>query len=208
MAHIVATRSAKEAPYSPVGWSKCGDCEYKPRCWQAAEDNRDIARVAGVDQSLAITLRAQGVTTPEQLLESFDEPKLSALPRPWGKKQRPVGDKASRRILLMARVLTSGKLQVLQQPVIPEHPNYVMFDLEGLPPFLDALDKIYLWGTKVYGSNGSTVRTATAGFGPDGDRDGWFTFLEHAREIFAQHGDIPFVHCYMENGRASCRERV
>jgi predicted RecB family nuclease len=33
-----------------------------------------------------------------------------------------------------------------------------------------------------------------AGFGDDGDRQGWEMFLANAATIFAQHGDIPFVH--------------
>jgi len=30
-----------------------------------------------------------------------------------------------------------------------------MFDLEGLPPFLDELDRIYLWGVQVFGESPS-----------------------------------------------------
>ena len=35
---------------------------------------------------------------------------------------------------------------------------------------------------------------ATAGVGPDGDRQGWSDFLEKAKTIFNEYGDIPFVH--------------
>ena len=34
----------------------------------------------------------------------------------------------------------------------------------------------------------------TSGFGADGDREGWEKFLETADAIFAEYGDIPFVH--------------
>jgi hypothetical protein len=36
-------------------------------------------------------------------------------------------------------------------PLIEQGPNYVMFDLEGMPPQLDELEKIYLWGMQVFG---------------------------------------------------------
>ena len=69
-----------------------------------------------------------------------------------------------------------------------------MFDLEGLPPQLDELEKIYLWGMQVFGERPGEFRAATAGFGRDGDREGWFAFLAEAAQLFAEHGDIPFVH--------------
>ena len=69
-----------------------------------------------------------------------------------------------------------------------------MFDLEGLPQQLDELEKIYLWGMQVFGERPGPFRAATAGFGRGGDRDGWDAFLAEAEAIFAEHGDIPFVH--------------
>jgi predicted RecB family nuclease len=33
-----------------------------------------------------------------------------------------------------------------------------------------------------------------AGFGEDGDRQGWFQFLENSERIFRKYGDIPFIH--------------
>ena len=69
-----------------------------------------------------------------------------------------------------------------------------MFDLEGMPPHLDEIENIYLWGMQVFGENPSEFMPAVAGFGPDGDRDGWLAFLENAKKVFETHGDIPFVH--------------
>ena len=69
-----------------------------------------------------------------------------------------------------------------------------MFDLEGLPPQLDELEKIYLWGMQVFGENPGKFMPAVAGFGEDGDREGWHMFLENARNILNQYGDIPFIH--------------
>jgi hypothetical protein len=80
--------------------------------------------------------------------------------------------------------MASGKESLLQVPQIPEHDNYVMFDLEGLPPHLDELEKIYLWGLQVFGKNPGFYQAALAGFGMDGDRQGWNEFLVIAREIF------------------------
>lgn len=69
-----------------------------------------------------------------------------------------------------------------------------MFDLEGLPPQLDELEKVYLWGLQVYGQHPGPYQAATAGLGPDGDRKGWEDFLQLAGNIFTEYGDVPFVH--------------
>ena len=60
LGRIVAARNAPEEPYSPVGWTKCGGCRYNTRCWRLAESTQDVARVAKVDQGLALALREQG----------------------------------------------------------------------------------------------------------------------------------------------------
>jgi len=180
-------------PYIPVGWSKCNDCGFYNHCWPRAQENRDVAIVAGVDQGMACALREQGIETIEQLLESFTEEELADFSRPWGKKSRRVG-KDSAMILRMARAMASGKEIVIQTPAIPAHTNYVMFDLEGLPPQLDETEKIYLWGMQVFGEQPSEFIAATAGFGEEGDRQGWEDFLSKAKVIFDRYGDIPFVH--------------
>jgi predicted RecB family nuclease len=69
-----------------------------------------------------------------------------------------------------------------------------MFDLEGLPPQLDELQKVYLWGMQVFGETPSPYISSTAGFGVDGDRQGWEEFLTKGSAIFDAYGDIPFVH--------------
>ena len=56
-----------------------------------------------------------------------------------------------------------------------------MFDLEGMPPQLDELDKIYLWGAQVFGENPSEFKVALSGFGADGDRKGWIAFDKSCR---------------------------
>jgi predicted RecB family nuclease len=104
-----------------------------------------------------------------------------------------VGPQAER-ILASAGAFATGGPIVLKAPAIPDHPSYVMFDLEGLPPQLDELEKIYLWGLQVFGDDPAPYRAATAGFGPSGDRDGWEAFLREAEAILAEHGDVPFVH--------------
>ena len=90
--------------------------------------------------------------------------------------------------------MCSGKERTLGTPAVPIHDNYVMFDLEGMPPHLDELEKIYLWGMKVYGKQPSRFMGVTAGFGVDGDREGWEGFLTAAKKVFDEYGDVPFVH--------------
>lgn len=90
--------------------------------------------------------------------------------------------------------MSEGKEIMIQLPSIPDYPNYVMFDLEGLPPQLDELEKSYLWGMRVFGDEKSDFMPAVAGFGQEGDEEGWRIFLNKAEFIFDKYGDIPFVH--------------
>jgi len=190
---VLGSARATNEPYSPVGWTKCNGCGYRDRCWPAAESRRDVALVQGVDQGLAVALRGEGITTYDQLLEGFDERRLVELKRPYGTTMRKVGT-AAVSILRNARALASGKEIVIQPPAVPRFPDYVMFDLEGLPPQLDETERIYLWGMQVYGGKPSDYLANVAGFGPGGDRQGWEDFLSQAKRLFDEYGDMPFVH--------------
>ena len=97
-------------------------------------------------------------------------------------------------ILRSAEALLTKSETVLARPAIPEHDHYVMFDLEGMPPQLDELGKIYLWGTQVFGKTQGEFLPAVAGFGDGGDRAGWDQFLANAKAVFQQFGNLPFVH--------------
>lgn len=193
LARILALKSAESEPYSAVGWTKCGDCGFHARCWPQAEAGRDVALVDGVDQGLAVTLRAHGVDTFDQLLAEFDEERLAGFQRPWGARTQRVGRRAES-ILRMASAMSSGEETVLAAPAVPALANYVMFDVEGLPPQLDELDKVYLWGLQAFGDDPGEFQAATAGFGLDGDREGWSAFLAIARAVLDRYGDLPFVH--------------
>jgi predicted RecB family nuclease len=179
--------------YEPVGWSKCGPCGYNERCWNKAEQNSDVALLPDVDQSLARTLNGIGARTRSELLNSFDVVRLSELKRPFGNGEQRVGKRAER-ILQFAEAMERKEETMLATPLIPSLPNYAMFDLEGMPPHLDELDKIYLWGVQVFGDDPSEFMKAVSGFGADGDRKGWLAFLANARKVFEIYGDVPFVH--------------
>jgi hypothetical protein len=72
-----------------------------------------------VDQNLARTLNAAGVTSAQQLLATFDAKRLSELKRPWDDRQQKVGKKAEK-VLMFAEVLCSGKERILGPAVIPK----------------------------------------------------------------------------------------
>lgn len=190
---IIEISLAKDEPLSPVGWTKCGGCGFNPRCWTSAVERKVAAIVPGVDQGLATALYEKGVQTIDDLLKTYNEASLSEVQKPWGKSTQKVG-KAAVKIMQSARALASGKEEVLQQPSIPSSENYVMFDLEGLPPQLDDLEKVYLWGVQVFGKKPSTYTGKIAAVGEKGDQVGWQGFLETAKGIFEAYGDIPFVH--------------
>jgi len=190
---IYAMSNQAAEPYSPVGWSKCGGCGFHDRCWKRAEDQQDVALVFDLDQGTALQLHAEGITTISDLLKSHTEETLAEFKRPYGRRMQKVG-KNAKRILLQATAMVSKTDQLIAPPALPKSENLVMFDLEGLPPQLDELDKVYLWGTQVYGKNPGKYFPALAGFGSDGDREGWLQFLRNCRSIFDMHGDIPFIH--------------
>lgn len=190
---ILHLKQAATEPYSPVGWTKCLGCGFYGRCWPRAERGREVALVSGVDQGLARALHRDGIRTIDDFLARFDEGRLAEYQRPWGKGTQRVGKRAAA-ILRNAGALAAGKEIWLHLPDFPVTPNYVMFDIEGLPPQLDELEKIYLWGLQVYGERPSRYQAATAGFGVDGDRHGWEGFLAMTKGIFAEYGDLPFVH--------------
>lgn len=182
-----------DEPYSPVGWSKCASCGFRSRCWKIAEEMNDVALVYELDQGTAIALKQQGVTSIQDLLKRFSTNSLAELKKPRGKQMVRVGVVAER-ILLQAEALKSKKENLIAPLNLPTAENMVMFDLEGLPPQFDELDKAYLWGTQVYGKRPGKFIAALAGFGAEGDREGWEQFLKNSKTIFNDYGDIPFIH--------------
>ena len=185
--------SSTVAPYSPVGWSKCQGCGFSGICWDVSVKNNDVALVYGVDQNLARVFKDKGILTINDLVSNFDEATLSELKRPWGKSLRKVG-KGAPRILLQAKAMKEKKNRLLGKVNLPDNSNLVMFDIEGIPSFLDEFEKIYLWGLKVYGDNPSSFLPAISQIEADGDKKGWVQFLQNCQDIFDRYGDIPFVH--------------
>jgi predicted RecB family nuclease len=191
---LVRLKRLTQEPYEPVGWTKCNTgCGFRDYCWPKAEAAKDVALVYGVDQGLAVELHNRGVASIGQLLGEFDAERLSEVKRPSGTTMKRVGNGAGM-ILRRAQVMVSGHEVLLAPPTIPQSENYVMFDLEGMPPHLDDLDKIYLWGMQVFGTSQGEFIPALAEFGEGGDRQGWNEFLTKADAIMRQFGDIPFVH--------------
>ena len=191
--NILSMRMSETEPYSPVGLSKCKECGFYDVCWNKAESEHNVAVVEGVDQNIAIALREEGIITVGQLLTSYDTSSLSELKHQKGDKLVRVGKKA-KTILLHAQSIEHGQEILLQSPNIPEVRNFVMFDLEGLPPLLDDSEKIYMWGMQVFGEQPSDYLGVVTGFESDDDLRGWEEFLAKAKWIFDNYGQIPFVH--------------
>jgi predicted RecB family nuclease len=189
---IKSAQDLQEEPYCPVGWSDCQQCGYFERCWRAAEESRDPALLPGVDKGLAVKLHEIGMKTIEDIAQ-MDSISLSELRRPWGKGMQKVGKKADS-IIKHANALIAGNVIIVGKLYLPESRNYVIFDIEGVPPMLDEMNKIYLWGFQVFGEDKSEFIYSLADYGDEGDRDGWFGFLENCRKIFDKYGDLPFIH--------------
>ncbi len=203
---IAAIKQLSSEPYSPVGWSKCSQCRFFDRCWPLAEQRQDVAIVPDVNVALAGALRDEGVKTIEDLITQFDEERLSEFKILVGAQSKRVGKKAAT-ILKAAQAISSGKEELVQPPDIPQYASYAMFDLEGIPPQLEKEDRIYLWGIQVFGDRAGVYRGAVAGFGEDGDRQGWEDFLGHASAVLEEYGDLPFVH-WSDYERTNVRKYV
>jgi predicted RecB family nuclease len=193
LGHLLETIQNGDHRYEPVGWSKCGGCGYRDKCWAEAEAVSDVSLILGVDQGLARKLHELGIDSTEVLLANFDAEKLGKLKRPYGKRQQKVG-KTAERILQRAEAMRTKSEAVVTRPILPAGPNWVMFDLEGMPPHLDEMEKVYLWGMQVFGEHPSGYIASVSDFGLGGDRDGWIDFLGKAKRLFEDYGDIPFVH--------------
>ena len=100
----------------------------------------------------------------------------------------------SRILIAHARAHSSGKHVPISTPGLPPGKNFAIFDIEGLPPHLDELDKIYLWGIQVFGQTPGPYLVAFTNFGHNGDRQGWLDFLKNCKRVFDLYGDLPFLH--------------
>jgi predicted RecB family nuclease len=192
LSEIGEIQRQSEAPYDPVGWSKCQPCGFFQQCWKRAEDANDLALVPEVDTGLVRVLRGSGIRTIRQLA-ALDETYLSQVKRPRGARMQRVGRKAAF-IMRQAVALEKKRELIIGKLELPSTKNFAIFDIEGLPPHLDETDKIYLWGLQVFGESPSGFIPAVSGFTRDGDRQGWFKFLDNCAGLFADYGNLPLVH--------------
>ena len=194
VATVVAAKAADRDPGCLVKWSSRTSCPYFDRCWNEAVSRGDVVTVPGVTRALAATLAEQGIATVGELLDRMDAGTLAAVEVPRGDRQVKVGSRAVR-ILRQAKALQRGRPILHGRLDLPDQSTVVMFDLEGVPPIGDEPGGIYLWGIQVMGEQPGTYEPVFAGDGPEGDAEGWFSFLQRAEQIFDALGsDTPFVH--------------
>ena len=187
-------RLSDPAVYEPVGLTKCRGCGYETRCWSAAEAARDVALLPRVDQDRARDLHARGIPSIDALAAAVDDPDHRDYF--WTGKRRPRHkDFVGPLLASVTAHLENRQVPLDDAPALPVGPSFAILDLEGLPPYIDDLDRIYLWGVKVRGERPSGYLAARAGFGADGDREGWSEFLGLAARLFDQYGpDLRFIH--------------
>lgn len=201
---ILDIREQTDEPWEAVGWSKCLTCSFHDHCWAQAESEHATGLVPDLDQNLGRKLREEeGIETYPALLDQLDASELAAIKKRNKGADDPRTLASARRILENAGALrekspllrASASPMVATNRVLLSKPNYVMFDLEGIPPDIDQdWDKVYLWGLQVFGEDEGNFRYALAGFEEEGDRQGWETFLAIARSLLDEHPGICFVH--------------
>jgi uncharacterized protein len=185
-------RAADPVAYEPVGLSKCGGCGYEGRCGDEARAARDVSLLPSVDQKKARTLHTRGITSIDRIPAAIDGADHRDIF--WqGKKNPRITDTAAR-LRRFAEAFLTGRPVVIETPALPDPARCVYLDLEGLPPYLDELEKIYLWGIKDYRGDAPRFSPALADFGPQGDRAGWERFLAIAAGLLAATPDLKFIH--------------
>lgn len=201
---ILRIRNRATEPWEPVGWSKCQPCSFKEHCWPRAEEERETGIVPDVSQRLCRKLRdREEIETYPDLLDRLDAPALAAIKNESAGPDDQANLASAKRILENASALLAGEPRLRQSATpIPKadrtllsDPSYVMFDLEGVPPDInEEWEKVYLWGVQVFGEKAGDFQAALAGFGEDGDEQGWVEFLDIARRLLDDHPGIKFVH--------------
>jgi predicted RecB family nuclease len=191
--------SLPSEPFEVVGWSKCQGCDFTDHCWDRAVAAREPGTIPDVDVGMGVAFNDMGVLTFDQIPVNFDEAALADFERPRGRDRvQRVGPVAAARVLRNVEAHDQGTPIVFAEPQIPEHDYYVMFDLEGIPPDQTRPEIVYLWGMQAYPADGSDPADpifALAGFGPNGDAEGWQAFLAGAKQLMDSFGDdVPFVH--------------
>ncbi len=191
---MIELRFREDRPDVHVSNPKCNGCGFRQHCWPQAIERQEVGLLPAVDRGTVEQLHAQGAGTIPELRAKFDAASLAELERSWGGRMKPLGEEYATRILAGAEAFETGQPVMLAKPELAEAKTWVMFDLEGMPPRVDELEKIYLWGLQVFGENGGPFRPALAGFGPRGDKEGWQAFLAECAAIFEELSDVPFVH--------------
>ncbi|MGH9365622.1 MAG: TM0106 family RecB-like putative nuclease [Thermoanaerobaculia bacterium] len=191
---LLHLRSLDAEPYEPVGWSKCAACGFHDRCWDRAVASDDVSLLPAVSQKFAHKLRERGVTRIADLAPALENPAFRQLFYKVFKKKEPKLLDVAVKIRRDAEVRATGRPAWIAPPALPDVRNFAVLDLEGMPPILDELEKIYLWGMKVFGDRPSGYLYAEAGFGAGGDRQGWQDFLRLASRLLDEHPDLRFVH--------------
>ncbi len=187
-------RSADPGAYEPTGWTKCAGCGFEDRCRGQAEAAQDVALLQRVNQNRARELHRLGIRSIADIPKAVDDPALRDYFWTGVRKPRQK-DFVGPLVRSAESWLTKTPVRLDEAPELPSARNFAMLDLEGLPPYADDLDRTYLWGVKVFGERPSAYLPAQAGFGEDGDREGWFAFLALADRLLTEYGpDLPFVH--------------
>lgn len=192
---IAALKDASGEPDEAVGWSKCQECAFFGHCWQEADKRRDPAVIYGVDQGMRNALVSIGVDTYDKLVE-MPVAELTILQRSWGKGSRKVGSTLAGKVQHQVKCILSGRVDILQEPEMPPDGPCVWFDIEADPHDEGLENRVYLWGCLGDLRDGTEPEYwgAVADQGDEGDRQAWFDFLAHCRQMLNELGDVPFVH--------------
>ena len=203
LARVLAIRKLESEPSELVGWTKCNPCGFRERCWPRAVEDEELGYIVDITAGLGKRLLDAGYNSYPEVRKQLDERQLAGIKSPSAGPDNQSNRDGARRILENIEAVESGQSirrkdsngdLIKIAASVSSDENYVMFDLEGLPPDRDEAEKVYLWGMQVFGRDKGDFIAALADFGVEGDRNGWEEFLRQSRSLLLDNPGIRFVH--------------
>ncbi len=152
-----------------------------------------MAMLPGVTQELARVLRRMGAPDINSLLSSFDVSRLSEVSVVTGGRSGRVG-KAAHRILAAAHAFHGESEIWIERSAVLTDLNVVVMDFEGMPPYLESPEFVFLFGMQVFGVETGTYLPSVITNGSLRPDEAWSEFLLNAESVLDKFGDIPFIH--------------
>ena len=185
LADMQALAVAPEEPETHYSYTKCSTCVYSGHCVPQFRQRDELTLNPAVDARAAAGLRAQGITTLDELANS--EP-LAIVDVPYLK-----GAARKQRAVLQALSLKSGDVFRLSETDLPPG-DYIHFDIESDPLAEQPGGEVYLWGFLTPPYSDASFAMVWKDRDQGADERAWREFLATVRDFRDTCARPVFVH--------------